>query len=406
MGATPKAMLIENCYFTGVLLSETDGQRGGIVGNNWSGVIESPIRNCYVATAAKDSAIGKCFDTTKCENVYCTVATPSGGRILRLKSMRGEKAEKDMEGFDFKNVWYACKDGTPVLRTFGTSSKYSNTSPFDKSCITVVTNGGNEIEPIYGEEGSKIEWPEVTRKGYEFKGWYVYRELDVEFPLDVFPMNDVPLYAKWESLRIEQGFVREYDTSLLGDDYELYKLGMPGFSFNFVHGGTKSVHRIGNSDADSSFIPFDSSLGQLVPGKEYNLTVWVYVETENAPVKLTLGQKNKASLSAKATNVQSLADISQDKAGAWQEVSLTFVAGAKYLELTSSGGCSIYFDDLVIMPTGKEGTPLNSDSVSTAPENGSAHKYIYIIIVVSAVIIVGAGAVAVLYIKKRKTFNK
>lgn len=136
------------------------------------------------------------------------------------------------------------------------------------------------------------------------------------------------------------------------------------------------------------------------------MTVWVYVETENAPVKLTLCQKNKASLSAKATNVQSLADISQDKAGAWQEVSLTFVAGAKYLELTSSGGCSIYFDDLVIMPTGKEGTPLNSDSVNTAPENGSAHKYIYIIIVVSAVIIVGAGAVAVLYIKKRKTFNK
>ena len=406
LGATPRAILIENCYFTGVLLSETDGQRGGIVGYNWSGVIESPIRNCYVATAAKDSAIGKCFDTTKCENVYCTVATPSGGRILSLKSMRGENAEKYMEGFDFKNVWYACKDGTPVLRAFGTSSKYSNTSPFDKICITFVTNGGNEIEPIYGEEGSKIEWPEVTRKGYEFKGWYVYRELDVEFPLDVFPMNDVTLYAKWESLSIEQGFERDYDTSLLGDDYELYKLGMPGFSFNFVHGGTKSVHRIGNSEADSSFIPFDSSLGQLVPGKEYNLTVWVYVETENAPVKLTLGQKNKASLSAKATNVQSLADISQDKAGAWQEVSLTFVAGAKYLELTSSGGCSIYFDDLVIMPTGKEGTPLNSDSVNTAPENGSAHKYIYIIIVVSAVIIVGAGAVAVLYIKKRKTFNK
>lgn len=64
-----------------------------------------------MATAAKDSAIGKCFDTTKCENVYCTVATPSGGRILSLKSMRGANAEKYMNGFDFKNIWYACNDG-------------------------------------------------------------------------------------------------------------------------------------------------------------------------------------------------------------------------------------------------------------------------------------------------------
>ena len=403
IGATPKAMLIENCYFTGTLLSETDSEKGGIVGYNWSGVIESPIRNCYVATAAKDSAIGKCFDTTKCENVYCTVATPSGGRILSLKSMRGANAEKYMNGFDFKNIWYACNDGTPVLRMFGTTSRYSNTSPFDKICITFITNGGNEIEPIYGEEGEKINWPEVTRRGYEFEGWYVYKELDVEFPLEVFPMNDITLYAKWKSLSIEQGFEKDYDTALLGNDYELYTLGMQGFSFDKVHGGTKSVHRIGKLADDSSFIPFDGSLGELVPGKEYEMTVWVYAENGKAPVKLTMGQISKAALSAKPKYVQSLADISSEKAGSWQQVAVTFVAGEKYLVLTSSGSESIYFDDMVIMPTGKEGKPANGDTKSETRGNSAVP---YIIVIVSAVIIIGAGAAVIICFNRKKSHKK
>lgn len=403
IGATPKAMLIENCYFTGTLLSESDGIKGGIVGYNWSGVIESPIRNCYAANAAKDSAIGKCFDTTKCENVYCTVATPSGGSILSLKSMRGANAEKYMTGFDFKNIWYACKDGTPVLRMFGTTSRYSNTSPFDKVCITFITNGGNEIEPIYGEEGEKISWPEVTKRGYEFEGWYVYKELDVEFPLDVFPMNDITLYAKWKSVSIEQGFEKDYDTALLGNDYELYSLGMQGFSFDKVHGGTKSVHRIGKLESDSSFIPFDSSLGELVPGKEYEMTVWVYTENGKDPVKLTLGQIGKASLSAKPKYVQSLTDISADKAGSWQQVSLTFAAGEKYLVITSSGSESIYFDDMVIMPTGKDATPANG---AAEPEKNEGHKASHTAIIVSAAVIICAGAAAIVYSVKRRTAKK
>ena len=216
-------------------------------------------------------------------------------------------------------------------------------------------------------------------------------------------MNDITLYAKWKSTSIEQGFEKDYDTALLGNDYELYSLGMQGFSFDKVHGGTKSVHRIGKLESDSSFIPFDSSLGELVPGKEYEMTVWVYTENGKDPVKLTLGQIGKASLSAKPKYVQSLSDISADKAGSWQQVSLTFAAGEKYLVITSSGSESIYFDDMVIMPTGKDASPANG---AAEPEKDGGHKALYTAIIVSAAVIICAGAAAIVYSVKRKTAKK
>lgn len=402
LGATPRAILIENCYFTGTLLSETDGNKGGIVGYNWSGVIKSPIKNCYVATAAKDSAIGKCFDTTKCENVYCTVATVSGGRILSLKSMRGDSAIKYMEGFDFNNIWYACSDGTPVLRAFGTNSKYSNKSPFDKICITFITNGGNELQPIYGEEGTKIEWPTVTREGYEFDGWYVYRELDVKFPLQVFPMNDVTLYAKWKSLSIKQSFENDYDAEkMLGEDYEVYKLGVPGFKFDLVHDGLAAVHRIGKSNINSAFVLFDEKMGELIPGREYEITVWVYVEDGKSPVKLNLYQISEADISAKLQNKVKFAEIDQSKFGQWQEIKLNFVASEKYLAIESSGGSSIYFDDITIMPTGKT-SEIDKQTSTDNNETDNSNNLPWIMVSVTAVVLVAAIVVACIFIKKRR----
>ena len=352
LGATPRAILIEDCYFTGKLVSENPDRKGGMIGYNYSGVIVSPLRNCYVATAEKDPAIGHCFDTTKCENVYCTVATKSGGSILSLKGMRGQNALAYMKGFDFENTWYACADGTPVLRKFGTTSKYSNTSPFDKVKITFVTNGGNDIEPIYGEEGDKIAWPTVTRYGYEFDGWHVYPELDFEYPLDVFPMNDVTLYAKWNSISIFQGFEDYDDETMLGEDFEYYKLGLEDFSFDYVHEGNKSIHRIGNTGDDSTMVLFDKANGVLTPGMEYDLTMWVYVESANAPINLSLLQINQPRLTARSASTVALPTLNADKNGQWQQISYRFVANAKYLALTVPGNSSIYIDDLMIVPTG------------------------------------------------------
>ena len=140
-----------------------------------------------------------------------------------------------------------------------------------------------------------------------------------------------------------------------------------------------------------------------MPGKEYEMTVWVYTENGKDPVKLTLGQIGKASLSAKPKYVQSLTDISADKAGSWQQVSLTFAAGEKYLVITSSGSESIYFDDMVIMPTGKEGKPANGDTKSETRGNSAVP---YIIVIVSAVIIIGAGAAVIICFNRKKSHKK
>lgn len=354
LGATPRSVLIENCYSLCNLVSNSDGRVGGIFGYAWNST-PMTVRNCYSATAAKDYLYDKKFDVTVIENCYAPMAIASGGgSVLSLKGMRGENAKKYMNGFDFENIWYACSDGTPVLRIFGTTSKYSNTSPFDKVEISFVTNGGSLLDPIYGEEGNPINFPKTTRDGYSFAGWYVYRELDVEFPLTVFPMNSITLYAKWNRVGYDQGF-ETYDSSLLGSDYELYRFTQDDFDAANVHDGLKSVHRIGADNERSRFVLFDSTLLKLEPGKEYRMSIWVKVAKASDTVQLDLIHQNSASADARILKSETLSTLRSNAFGSWQQLNITFIANGKYIALESSGGASIFFDDMYIVETGKTG---------------------------------------------------
>ena len=82
---------------------------------------------------------------------------------------------------------------------------------------------------------------------------------------------------------------------------------------------------------------------------------------------------------------------------------MTFSAGEKYLVITSSGSESIYFDDMVIMPTGKDATPANG---AAEPEKNEGHKASHTAIIVSAAVIICAGAAAIVYSVKRRTAKK
>ena len=363
LGASPRAIRIENCYATGPLEVEGDGFKGGLTGYNWCGSqVKSPLVNCYAANDAKDPAVGKCFDSTVSTNVYGLVFSQSKTRILSLRSMRGANARQYMDGFDFDNIWYACEDGTPVLRAFGTTSKYSNKSPFDKVQITFVTNGGNEVDPIVGEEGEKIVWPTVTRYGYKFMGWHVYRELDCEYPLDVFPMNNVTLYAKWEAVGIFQGFEQFDADTLLGDGLEHYHMGRVDYDVDKVYEGGKSVRWLGTADS-GKLVLFDKDDGQLTPGTEYDLTFWVYVDSDTVP-QLTLLPMGRAKASADpAAAGLALPALNGAKRGQWQQVSYRFVAESKYLALSVIGGGETYFDEVAIVPTGK--TTERTDATPT-----------------------------------------
>ena len=381
LGATPRAILIENCYATSVLETNSTGLKGCLTGNNWSGIIQSPLRNCYAANDAKDPAVGKCFDTTVSTNVYGTVFSLSQVRILSLKSMRGANAKQYMDGFDFDSVWYACEDGTPVLRAFGTTSKYSNKSPFDKVQITFVTNGGNEVEPIIGEEGEKIIWPTVARYGYKFAGWHVYKELDCEYPLDVFPMNDVTLYAEWEAVGIFQGFEQFDADMLLGDGFEHYHMGLGNYDVDKVYEGGKSIHWLDTSDS-GKMVLFDKDNGQLTPGAEYDLTFWVYVDDDTAPQLMLLPMKRAKASADPAADGLALPALNGAKRGQWQQVSYRFVAQSQYLALAVAGG-EAYFDDVAIVPTGKASEQPGKQPGSTATGDTTSAAVAVLLLLVS-----------------------
>ena len=84
------------------------------------------------------------------------------------------------------------------------------------------------------EEGKLATRPaDPTEDGWKFKSWHLNNDYkDNPFDFDTPIIENITLYAKWKSLSIEQGFEKDYDTALLGNDYELYTLGMQGFSFD------------------------------------------------------------------------------------------------------------------------------------------------------------------------------
>lgn len=381
--------------------------KGGILGNCWTSLPGTVLTNCYSATADKDMAIGRAFSVVTAVNTYSTAPTPNGVKTLSLLWMRGSRALERMEGFDFTGVWKALDNATPVLRVFS-SDDYSNRSELEKTAISFVTNGGTPIETIYGMEGEPIEWPETTRYGYKLEGWYVYPELDVRYPLDVFPMADVTLYAKWDAVSFRQGFEDYSDyRNRLGEDYAYYRPGTAGYNPNFVHEGIKSIHRIGQTDAESDFVLFGDEIGKLAVGTVYEMTFWVYIDEYAKLPNLSLVLSDDDTVGAKVVSVTAMDALDASQKGSWQKVTFTFTADAAYARLRTSGQGSLYFDDFMLMPVGTGDTPvIGPGSESSIPEQAVEKDGVNMVLLIVGIAVLVLGAVAivlVILLRKKRT---
>ncbi len=65
------------------------------------------------------------------------------------------------------------------------------------SYIEFETNGGTPVQVIKHLEGAVIDFPETTKEGYSFAGWYQDSGLSEAFTLTQMPANDITVYAKW-----------------------------------------------------------------------------------------------------------------------------------------------------------------------------------------------------------------
>lgn len=65
--------------------------------------------------------------------------------------------------------------------------------------VSFNSNGGTSIETQEVAMGEKLErFSQPTKKGYDFKGWYIDSSFNVEFDLNKDIEKDTELYAKWE----------------------------------------------------------------------------------------------------------------------------------------------------------------------------------------------------------------
>ncbi len=417
VGGCQTKCVVENSYFTGELSATT--YAGAIVGDAWRGDGYGPtIINCYASTYGRDAlGSGVAFNskhyeegTTVVKNSY--VDGPAGGASsLSILYMKGADAKKNMKGFDWNGIWSTSK-GTPVLRCFANASKYSCTRDAVNVQISFSNAGPVKLEPIYGIPGfTKITedlLPTPERYGYIFTGWHHFNEYGAPFELDVFPNYNITLYASWESVGFTVNFENNLDEKYdFNSGIEVVKPGAVNYDPKFVRSGWRSLHAKADSDVAPMFLI--SYENPLEVGKEYEFTFWVSTDNADTSGTVEIVHTNYPDVNDETVGYQTAFEATGIKEGEWKEFKFTAIANAPYILVRCPGGCSLYFEDIQVVPTGAEGevgniSGLEPDVIDTF--DGLAPAIVVIIIASGAVLAAAVLAViivaVIVIVKKAK----
>lgn len=398
LGGGPHAPHMNNCYFVGKVIGD---RVASLFGNTWVSTTGAEVYNNYSATNDVDLLMGgrASVENSASPINYHDNYSNAGGlgnfvSQMSLLMMRGNAAKKYMTSLDFDKIWYAVPNGTPVLRIFGTSDKYSNTTTPDPIEVSFVTNGGSACESVYGNPEDPITLPTPTREGYKFAGWYVYKELDMLYPVDTFPYFDTILYAKWTAQGIIEDF-EDYPDSIYdyGEDYEYYKPGVSGYDANYVKSGMAAIHRKGEASDSQDFLLNYENMLEI--GRTYKLSFWVTTNKNDAKSTLSIVHEEFPDVFDNDLGVQEIKVLEGMKDGEWQLVEATFVAKTKWLAIRSTGNTSLYFDDVMILPTDeKVDIPAEKEPLNYVP--------IIIIAAVVLVVLILGVIIAIIIVKKKK----
>lgn len=361
----PSPVKIQNCY---AVCKLTYGLRGGaMIGNAWNkGAI---IEDSYGCTQDFDKfADGKSEVTLggmACNDCYAFGIAEGDVLFVGINDMLGDAAKKGMPGLDYENIWQTVENSTPVLKMFYPQISKATNADNRSTTITFVTGvDGLTVDAMTANVGDKLELPIPLRAGYRFEGWYVYPEIQCKYTDDFFPYVNITLYANWEQDSIIQNFETysntEYD---IGEDHEYYRPGVANYTSDNVHGGNKSIHRIGNSSAQDEFlINYED---ELVVGGEYTMTFWVMTDTENANGNLSVAFKNWPDIAESDNGKESMLSLSTLKTGEWKECTYSFVAKSSWISFVTTGNTSIYFDDIIIIRTSEKVHSVATNSTNT-----------------------------------------
>lgn len=258
--------------------------------------------------------------------------------------------------------------------------------PLDPDKPTVLINKGliaGSVDVITGEKGQPYSLPRnVEVDGYDFAGWYSSPALTKPIDFDDVFLETKTVYAKMLPKKYVNGFEDtgyDFATTWGGDmDYEIYDKNVAGNSADNVHGGNKSLHRIGN-DYQHKNVVIARKTATISTGEAYELSMWVkmdkYDHTDGA-IKIASCSSSRFAWDL-IGDMRAVVPIKDLTDGNWHYVTYKFMSSAYFLSLQTPGYCSIYIDDVTIThlsdpvtpvsPEYKEYVPLEKDANGKIP---------------------------------------
>lgn len=396
---------MENCYFTGSLKS--DKYIGQAVGNVWGSFGKIKISNSYFMSS-DGSPLAQNISSANIiiENVYQSGkrGNVSGTKGIASMLIRGDGAKEYMPKLDYANIWQIVDGGTPVLRCFKNAKHFSLTEMPQKVEISFASNGGSPCNNISGyplyTKLTKDMLPTPTRYGYEFAGWYHFRELVSPVTETTFPNFNTVFYAKWNPVGFTVDFEGNLDAKYdYNSNVEHFKPGVKGYSPLFVKNGFKALHVKQTNDSNAIFlISFENA---LTIGQEYDITFNVNTDNKDVAAKdFKLIHANHPQYNSDEKGYQNLKFEGLRK-GIWSKQKFTVVANAPYLLVELNSNASLYFDDIQVTPTSKKGEIGNL--IQTEANTVTDKNYVLTIVFATAIVsLIAITSIAVLIIKKRR----
>ncbi len=429
------AIVIKDCIVTATIEGEMQTREGALIGNAWAGgsrlytSLALPQNDVYSSAGSHQWIEDEASIVFYHENVYYYGSNYIYGttNIPRPQWRVGEEVKTAATALSWYDadtqtgVWRTVttatdgKDGTPIPVIFDKKDADGNIirngnifsdSTFDIPDVQINFITGDEtikIDSLVGKPYEKVELPtNIQRLGYKFTGWYSFSDITLPYPYEYFLSRDINLYAGWEKIGIIQDF-ENYLYSSYDCDLDRWNYNKPGsrggYSFDYVHGGTKSMQLLDNSaDSADVLINYEEWLN---PGQTYTMTFWVATDKADTNATMSLVHNNHPDYLDTEVAVEPMVTVTGQQIGEWKQYSFNFTAQTSWVSIRATGNSSLYLDDVVIAPTGTilaNNNYVNGDLSSTSPKTA---KGAVVGILISTIV-----ACAVIAVASKKNFSE
>lgn len=248
-----------------------------------------------------------------------------------------------------------------VFRTVNDySSNYGSTSVlFETSCDT-------KVNPVFGDPGETFKYPELTKAGYTFAGWYEDESFMTPSTGNTFDKRPRTLYAKWFIGNVNEGFEKlpEDIIKVLPTCYSFNESTSPTFNAEGIRSGSVSIFRDGSQNMSRSFALCRDSSSMLKAGGQYTLTFYVKpVSVTDAQGTISLTGVSVNTRLTKPNTTEKITNYGSLKVGEWNKITYTFTAKDNFIGILTAGGADLYFDDFNIVLTGYTGSSTGDNSI-------------------------------------------